>query len=99
MVVRLVRRRALAVRLLRSPRSSPILELPRGCFHALRLCHDGFGRGFERGDALGEGGLVVHRFGLVSWLLKLDQPVAAAPAQIFQRPAARRGSRWKPRGT
>jgi len=27
----------------------------------------------------------------VSWLLNVDQPVAAAPAQTFLRPAARRG--------
>jgi hypothetical protein len=61
-------RRALAARLL----LSALIELARGSFHALGF--DGLGRGFECIDAFGEAwGVVVHS-GLVSWLLKLDQP-------------------------
>jgi hypothetical protein len=58
-MVRLIRdkRRALPARLL----LSTLLELVRGCFHALRFDHNGLGRGFECGDAFGETwDVVVH---------------------------------------
>jgi hypothetical protein len=46
-------------------------------FHALRLEHDGLRRCLKRLDALGKCWLVLHSIECC-WLLKLDQPAAAA---------------------